>query len=602
MSEQITEKDHTINENYRQKPKVAVYVCHCGGNISDIIDVKKVAEELSKYPNVAISREYAFMCSSTGQDYIVEDIRNNGINRVVIAACSPALHELTFRGALSRAGLNPYLYEHVNIREQASWVHKNDKEGATLKAISLTKAGVEKILRQDPLNSIRVEAVRGVAIIGGGIAGMRSALSCADNGLDVSIMEKSGSLGGNLNRKGKVYPSGKEAFEIANELSKKVLSNPKIKVYLNSEISFIGGYVGNFQLNVKKSDGKFEKVKAGAIIMATGFSHYKPQKGEYGFGLADRVVTLPEFENLLENSGEKALEISGKKVSSVAFMHCVGSRQIDGIDAPGKNGKVNEYCSRICCGSIISSANRLKEKFPEISVFDIYTDMRTYGMEHEKYYKKASENDIIFFRRPLEERPKVEIGVEKVNIKTKDVLTMNEEMEIEADLLVLGTGMEPNDISDLVEYLKLPRSSDGFLQEVHPKLRPVEVANNGIFLAGTAQGPMDIKETLQAANTASVKAAALLSSPDIPLDPFVAVVDEDKCTGCGLCPKECSYEGALIMIEKDVKGKKKKVASVNPALCKGCGACAAVCEPRAINVAGWTLDQFDAMVEAIAKE
>ncbi len=602
MSENLTEKEHTVNENYRQKPRVAVYVCHCGGNISDVIDVKRVAQELSKYPNVAVSREYAFMCSSTGQDYIVDDIRNNGINRVVVAACSPALHELTFRGALSRAGLNPYLYEHVNIREQSSWVHKNDKEGATVKAIALIKAGVEKILRQDPLNSIRVEAVHAAAVIGGGIAGMRAALSCADNGLEAVIIEKSDSLGGNLNRKGKVYPSNRQAFEVAGELSKKVLSNPNIKVYLNSEISFVGGYVGNFQVNGKKSDGKFEKVKAGAIIMATGFDHYKPQKGEYGAGLSDMVITLPQFESVFEDLDGKKFIFGGREISSVAFMHCVGSRQIDGLDKPGKNGKVNDYCSRICCTAAISAANRLKEKFPETAIYDIYTDMRTYGMEHEEYYKSASENDIIFFRRPLEERPQVEIKEGKIHIKTRDILTMNEEMEIETDLLVLSTGLMPRDISDLVEYMKLPKSADGFLQEVHPKLRPVECANNGIFLAGTVQGPMDIRETLQAANTAAVKAAALLSAPDIPLDPFVAVVDEDKCTGCGLCPAECSYEGALVMTEKDVKGKKKKVACVNPALCKGCGACAAVCQPRAINVAGWTLDQFDAMVEAIAKE
>lgn len=602
MADQLTEKEHTLNENYRQKPKVAVYVCHCGGNISDVVDVKRVAEELSKYHDVAISREYAFMCSSTGQDYIVEDIQKNGINRVVIAACSPSLHETTFRNALVRAGLNPYLYEHVNIREQVSWVHKNDKEGATLKAIALVKAGVEKVLRQDPLNSIRVNAIHSVAIIGGGIAGMRAALSCAENGLKVSLIEKSEFLGGNLRKKGKVYPDGKDAFKIAEEFSKKVLANPNIKAYLKSEITFISGYVGNFQINVKKSDGEFEKVKAGAIIVATGFKNYTPYKGEYGFGLTDRVMTISEFEKFLEESSESKLKISGKEIKNITFLHCVGSRQIDGLDKPNKKGKVNEYCSRICCTTILNLANRLKEKFPDVNVSSIYTDIRTYGMEQEKIYKKASENDVIFFRRPLDERPVVEVKNDTLTIKTKDVLTLGEEVEIETDLLVLGTGLEPENIDDIVEYLKLPRSSDGFLQEVHPKLRPVEVANNGIFIAGTSIAPMDIKETLQSANTAAMKAAALLSTPDIPLDPFVAVVDEDKCTGCGLCPKECSYQGALVMMEKDVKGKKKMVAVVNPALCKGCGACVAVCQPRAINVAGWTLDQFEAMVEAIARE
>jgi len=602
MTEKISEKEHTTNENYRQKPKVAVYVCHCGGNISDVVDVKRVATELSKYPDVAIAREYAFMCSSTGQDMIIEDIQKNGINRVVIAACSPALHELTFRGALQRAGLNPFLYEHVNIREQASWVHKNDKEGATLKAIALAKAGVEKIKRQDPLNSIRVEAIHSVAIIGGGVSGMRAAITSAENGLGVYLIEKGKDLGGRLNRVGDVYPTEEKAIEIAEKFKKKVLSNDKVKVFTEAEITFVSGYVGNFQLNLKKSDGNFEKIKAGAIIIATGFDNYKPYEGEYGYGLNKFVLTMPEFIEALEKAQGPDFIYNDKKINSVTFINCVGSRQIDGIDKPGKNGKVNDYCSRVCCSVAMHQINNLKKKFPYIDVFDIYTDMRTYGMEHESYYKNASKNDVIFFRRPLEERPTVEFEGEKIKIKTKDVLTWNEDLEIDSDMVVLVTGMIPNDISDLVEYMKLPRSAEGFLQEVHPKLRPVEVANNGIFIAGTAQAPMDIIEIIQSSNTATAKAAALLSEPDIPLDPFVAVVDEDKCTGCGLCPKECSYEGALTMIEKEVNGKKKKVAYVNGALCKGCGACVAVCEPRAINVNGWRLDQFEAMVDAIAKE
>lgn len=601
MTENINEKDHTINEKYRQKPKVAVYVCHCGGNISDVVDVKKVAEELSKYHDVAISREYAFMCSSTGQNLIEEDIIKNGINRVVVAACTPQLHELTFRGALSRAGLNPYLYEHVNIREQVSWVHKNDKEGATEKAIALVKAGVEKILRQDPLNAIRVEATHRVAVIGGGISGMRAALSSAENGLEVVLIEKTDKLGGNLDRDGYIYPDNKKAREVVENFKKEINSNSKIKVYLNAEVTFVSGYVGNFQINVKKSDGEYEKVKAGAIIMATGFKHYTPFEGEYGWGQSKHILTLPQFIELLEKSDGSNFIYEGKEIKSIGFIHCVGSRQIDGIDKPQKDGKVNEYCSRICCTNAIYTMNKLKEKYPDINVYSIYTDIRTYGMT-ETYYENASRDDVIFFRRPLEERPEVKVNETGITVKTRDVLTFNEEVEMDVDMLVLVTGMMPSDIDDLVEYMKLPRSTNRFLQEVHPKLRPVEVANDGIFIAGTAQGPMDVVESIQAANTAAMKAAILLSKPDIPLDPYVAVVDEDKCTGCGLCPKECSYEGALTMIEKEVNGKKKKVAQVNAALCKGCGACVAVCEPRAIKLQGWDLEQFEAMVEAIAKE
>lgn len=602
MNEKITETQHTTNEIYRQKPKVAVYVCHCGGNISDVVDVQRVVKELEKYPNVAISRDYAFMCSSQGQSLIEDDIKKSGINRVVIAACMPALHELTFRNALIRAGLNPYLYEHVNIREQVSWVHKHDKEGATLKAITLIKAAVEKIIRQQPLDAIRINSIKSVCVIGGGISGMSSAIEAAESGLDVFLIEKEKQLGGKLNKLPYLYPNSQSGSDIVLELSQKIYSNPKIKVFTSAEVTFISGYIGNFQINVKKSDGSYEKIKVGTIIIASGFEHYLPHEGEYGYGLSKYVVRLPEFIDFIEKAQGDKLIYEGKEIKNIAFIHCVGSRQIDGIDKPQSDGKVNEYCSRVCCTSGLFSINKLKSKFPYINVFDIYVDIRTYSMYGEKIYEEASKNDVIFFRRPFEERPQIILDNDKITIKTKDILSWGEEVEIDIDMIVLLTGMMPSDISVIVDSLKLPKSTNRFLQEVHPKLRPVELANDGIFVAGTALGPADIVESVQSAKTASVKSVILLSKPDIPLDPYVAVVDEEKCTGCELCPKECSYEGALTMIEKNVNGKNKKVAHVNPALCKGCGACVAVCKPRAIDLSGWGLSQIEAMVDAIAKE
>ncbi len=582
--------------------KIAVYICHCGGNISDVIDVKRVSQELATYPNVVIGKEYAFMCSSTGQDMVIEDIVKSGINRVVIAACSPALHEATFRGALKRAGINQYLYEHVNIREQASWVHKKDKEGATLKAIALVKAAVEKMARQDELNTIKVPTTQRVAIIGGGIAGMRAAISSAAAGLDVVLIEKQSHLGGKLKRSSAIYPTNETAASVVETLEGLIELNAKIKVFCNAKISSISGFAGNFQINFEFDEAKTEKVEAGVIIIATGFDHYKPYEGEYAYGLSNRVVTLPVFIDIMGTSAEKKLIYDGKTINRIVFVHCVGSRQIDGIDNAQDNGKVNDYCSRVCCSSALFTINKLKDKYPDVDVMDIYSDMRSYGMEHETYYENASKKDILFLRRPLEERPTITpLPDGTFSVKTVDVLTWNEELELIADMIVLVTGMIPNEITDLLEYMKIPRSSDGFIQEVHPKLRPVESANKGIYIAGTALGPMDIIETLQASNTASSKAVALLSQPEIHMDPFVAVVEEDKCSGCGLCPQECSYEGALCMRETDVNGNVKMVASVNQALCVGCGACVAVCPTRAINVAGWTLDQFDAMVEAIAK-
>lgn len=593
-----TRSEESSKDSYRQEPKVGVYICHCGGNISDIIDVKAVAEALSKYPGVAVAREYPFMCSSNGQDLISEDIRTLGINRTVVAACSPSLHELTFRGVLQRAGVNPYLHEHINIREQASWVHKADKPGATAKAIKLAQTGVEKVRRADPLNAIRVAAEQRVAVIGGGAAGMRAALSAAGKGLEAVILEKSPRLGGKLLELGKIYPSGEEGAAVAKKLEDLVRAESRITVHTGADIDFVSGFVGNFKLNFKKADGKSEQVKAGAIIMATGYEHYKPQRGEFGYGEDSNVLTLPEFISLVKNSPAGRLEYGGKEIKSLALIHCVGSRQAEGVHKPQADGKVNDYCSRVCCTAALSTANQVKEKYPGLRVYDFYRDIRTYGMQHEEYYDKASRDGVLFFRHTETDQPSVTTDRTGHTIKVKDVLTWNEELEIKADLIVLVTGMMPADISLIKSQMKLPSSADRFLQEVHPKLRPVELANDGVFAAGAAQYPMDVTETMSSAGTAAAKAAILLSEPDIPLEPFVAVVDAGKCTGCGLCPAECSYDGALTMGEKDGK----KVAVVNPALCKGCGACVAVCEPRAINVAGWTLEQFEAMVEAIAKE
>jgi heterodisulfide reductase subunit A len=591
-------KDDASRENYRQEPKVGVYVCHCGGNISDIIDVKAVAAALAKYPGVVVAREYAFMCSSNGQDLITRDIKELGVNRTVVAACSPSLHELTFRGVLQRAGVNPYLHEHINIREQASWVHKADHAGATAKAIKLAQAGVEKVLRKDALNAIRVAAEQRVAVIGGGVAGMRAALSAAGKGLEVVIIEKGPRLGGKLLELGKLYPSGEEASALLARFENLVLAEKKITVHTGAEIDFVSGFVGNFKVNFKKADGRSGQVKAGAIIMATGYQHYKPATGEFGYGEAPNVVTLSEFNALLKNSPAGRLEHAGREIKSLALIHCVGSRQVEGVHKPQPDGKINDYCSRVCCSAALYAANQVKEKYPGVQVYDVYRDIRTYGMQHETYYDKASKDGVLFFRHNEADQPSVTSDRTGHTVKVKDVLTWGEELELKADLIVLVTGMMPADISLIKSQIKLPSSADRFLQEVHLKLRPVELANSGIFVAGTAQSPMDIPESLASAGTAAAKAAILLAEPDIPLEPFVAVVDEKKCTGCGLCPAECSYDGALTMGEHNGK----KVAVVNPALCKGCGACVAVCPVRAINVAGWTLDQFDAMVEAIAKE
>lgn len=571
----------------KEEVKVGVYVCHCGGNISDVVDVKKVAAELGKHPQVAMSKEFAFMCSDAGQKLVIEDIKSGKINRVVVAACSPALHELTFRKALQRADLNPYLYEHVNVREQVSWVHKGDHDAATRKATSLTRAGVEKIIRQDRLESIHVGAAKRVLVIGGGPAGLKAALDSVARGLKVTLVEKGSRLGGHLHELDTVYPQGQKASDLLEMLLSAVRANPLITVVLGAEVKKWDGFVGNFKAVLSTGD----EINAGAVIMATGYDHVKPHDGEYAFGKDPRVTTLPALIEQMKTTGDQPLAWAGKPVKTVAFIHCVGSRQTEGVHAPQEDGKVNDYCSRVCCTAALHTINVLKERQADLTVYDLYRDIRTYGRGHEAIYEQASKNGVLFFRFNEDAQPEIR----EKTVVVKDVLTWNQEVELPADLVVLVTGVKPGAVAELTAMMKLPVGSDRFLQEAHPKLRPVEVANNGFFLAGNCQAPMDLVESAAAAGAAASKVAAVLSKDFITLDPYVARVDADKCTGCEACLPECAYTGALFM-----NGSKK--AEVNAALCKGCGACVAVCEPRALDLAGWSLDQMEAMVDAMAAE
>ncbi len=591
--------------------RVGVYVCHCGGNISDIIDTKAVAAELAAHPNVAVSNDYMFMCSDPGQALIIDDIKANHINRVVVAACSPTLHELTFRKALQRAGLNPYLFEHVNIREQASWVHKGDHEGATRKAVRLVAAGVEKVVRQDELFPIKVGVEPHVVVVGGGVAGMSAAAALAGRGLGVTLVEKASALGGRVADLDRVYPTEESGADLVQNLTRQVQCHPKVAVRLGSEVVGLDGHVGKFTVTVRATAAAAQDpdhvVRAGAVVIATGFDHYRPAQGEHGFGQSPAVVTLPDFQSALRQcpASQSGLAYQGKPVRSIAFIHCVGSRQIDGVHPPQPDGKVNDYCSRTCCAATLHTIRQVQARFPDVNVYDLHKDIRTYGRGHEAIYEEASRAGALFLRFPDEEPPTFAASKDAKCagvVTTRDILTWGEELEIPVDLVVLATGMVPRDIASLIDLRKLPVGTDRFLQEVHPKLRPVEMGVAGILLAGACQGPMDINEACTAAQTAAVKAAILLANPTIELDPFVAVVDPQRCDGCEKCLAECEYKGALTMADAVEAGATVRRAVVNPAMCVGCGACAAVCPPRAINVAGWTLDQFDAMVDAIVAE
>jgi heterodisulfide reductase subunit A len=623
--------------------KVGVYVCYCGGNISDAVDVEKVCEQARKVPGVVVARSNMFMCSDPGQEMIIEDLKSGLVDKVVVASCSPSLHESTFRQTLVRAGVNPYVYEHANLREQVSWVHHGPE--ATEKATRLVAAAAAKAEGLTSLEPIRVEVQRQALVIGGGVAGLKSALELAERGLGVVLMEKSPFLGGQVAQLDRLAPLGETAAEVVSELADAVLAHPAIMVYTCAEVEAFEGYIGNFKLKavrrppegaafadrlermsqsgrrlgdyvpfvgvmpavIPESQEELE-LDAGVIVLATGFRPYRPRQGEYGYQEFPEVVTLPEFIRLLTEaqSSGGTLTLNGRPIRNLAMIHCVGSRQIPGIHEENEGGYLNEYCSRTCCSATIYAANLIRDNYPQTRVFDFYRDIRTYGRGQEELYTQAAKNQVTFFRFEAGEEPQVLKNPyptgQPLLVQVRDVLTFGEELEVPVDLVVLAVGQEPNNISDLVEKMKIPVGADRFLQEVHPKLRPVEVSVSGIYLAGTCQAPFDVGETCAAAAAAAVKGAAILTRGYVELDPFVAEVDLSKCTGTGACVKACLAEGALTMVEQVVSGQTVQRARVNPALCLGCGACVAVCPENAINVQGWTLKQYEAMVDMIVSD
>jgi heterodisulfide reductase subunit A len=622
--------------------KIGVYLCYCGGNISDHVDVEAVRDRAEKIPGVSVARTNMFMCSDPGQELIMKDLRDGTVDRVVVASCAPSLHEMTFRSAISRAGKNPYIYEHANIREQVSWVHHGEK--ATDKATLLVSAATAKAGLLKPLEPIRMDARRHATVIGGGVAGLRAAKDLADRGIDVALIEKSPFLGGQAAQLDRIAPTGDRAADLISDLADQVLKDPSITVHTCARVEKFEGYVGNFKLDVKKqppgtdaqkilgplklseknpgafipfaglypssppdTDETFS-VETGVIVLATGFKSYTPYHGEYGYGEFKEVITLPELIRILANNHTKDryLKIGGRTIRHLAVIHCVGSRKIPGVHPEDESGNLNEYCSRTCCSATLNAANIIRETYPETRVFQFYRDIRTYGRGQEELYEQASRNKVIFFRFEAQDSPEVLKSRDSdefpLRIKVKDTLTFGEEIEAPVDLVVLATGMEANDVSELVEMMKIPVGADRFLLEIHPKLRPVEVSVAGIMLAGTCQAPMDVGEACTGAAAGAVKASALLGRGYVELDPFVAEVDLDRCNGTGACVEACLNEGALNLVEMEMDGQKVQRAQVIPAFCTGCGACVAVCPENAIDVNGWTLKQYEAMVDRIVAD
>jgi heterodisulfide reductase subunit A len=549
-----------------EEPRVGVFVCHCGSNIAGVIDVKRVVEHALTLPDVVYVSDQMFSCAGNTQREIEEAIKAEGITRVVIAACSPKTHESIFRGVLARSGLNPFLLEMSNIRNMDSWVHKFDKEAATIKAMDMVAMAVEKARLLVPLEITELPLTQSVLVVGGGIAGMTAAISLIRQGFETHLVERSSSLGGMLKQLDDISPSGIKARDLLKVKTREVLDSG-VQLHLGVQVETIGGVVGDF--HARLTDGT--ELDVGAVILATGSEPYKPT--EFDYGEDPRVITNLELDRLVEQGRVDA--------ERVTFIACVGSRQ-------GRMG-----CSRYCCTSMIAQAQRLRQMGKKVRV--LYKDIRSYSRQAEECYEEAMRAGVQFFRYDTGATPQEAITFIDGHVEVFDSL-LGAKVRIPTDLLVLVVGLSPTD-NHLADQLKLSRSEDGFLMELHPKLGPAETASQGIYLAGTVQGAKDVRESVAQALAAAGKAGALLSRGVIEKEPLTAQVNEELCTGCMRCVKVCPY-GAIEQIGPVKEGKVR----ILEAACMGCGTCAAECNFDAIEMPYFTKNQILAQIDAALME
>jgi len=546
--------------NEKDKPRIGVFVCHCGVNIGSIVNVPEVVECAKTLPNVSYAEENLYTCSSEGLSKIKEAIKKHQLNRIVVASCTPRTHEPLFRSACEEAGLNKYLFHMANIREHCSWVHAKEPKKATEKAKETVRMAVAKAALLEPQAEPEIDVQGSAVVIGGGVSGMTAALSLANQQFKVYLIEKEKELGGKLKELYKLHPNDKPSSEILDEYVQSVRSNPNIKVYTSSTVKHIEGFIGNFEASINH-EGKEQKLNAGTIIVATGADIFKP-RGMYCYGENKNVITQLELEKLMK---ENKLE----KPKNVVMIQCVGARE-------EKEGGRN-YCSRICCAVAVKNALQIKELFPEAEISILYRDMQTYGKEFEEQYQKARGNFVQFIRYDFENPPEVCTRPDGgLSVKVHDIL-VNATLELDADLVVLSTPLvQWEDAKELSKLLKVPLGADGFFFEAHVKLRPVDFATDGIFVCGTAHSPKTIAESIAQAYAAASRAGIPMALGRVRTEAITAFVDEDLCTSCGTCVKLCPYNA----IRKDDQG----IARVNDVLCKGCGVCAASCPEKAISM------------------
>jgi heterodisulfide reductase subunit A len=567
--------------------RIGVFVCHCGVNIAGTVDVKGVAAAASGFPGVAHAEDYVYMCSEPGQKLIRENAAAKGLEGIVVACCSPTMHETTFRKAAEASGMNPYLCEIANIREQCAWVHQGDKVAATAKAIQIVAATVGKLATDEPLAVGSLPAEKRILVIGGGVAGMSAALSVAQGGFEAVLVEREEELGGRAKDLSVSFPELLPAKALVAPLIARCKEHPLVTVLRGATVESVKGYVGNFEVEIGGPGGP-RGFRCGAIVVATGSATYpRASLGEYGAGEVPDVVDLMAVERMLDPEGPTGGRIlrpsDGKVPRSVVFVSCAGSRDPD---------RHMPYCSRICCMAIAKQAMLFRRQVPLGQPYVFYMDVRSDQKGCEEFVAQAQEEGVVYLRGRVA-RVFRENG--KVRVVGADTLTGNA-VEIAADLVVLATATVPDPGAlDLAGRLHATADRHGFFTEAHIKLYPVESSTRGVLLAGTCQGPKDMGDSVAQALAAASKAMALLSTGSLPQDPLVATVDAEICSGCRVCVPACPYDARAY---DPLLG----VCTVNAALCQGCGACAGACPNKACILRNTTASQVLAMIDVFAGE
>ncbi len=556
-----------------ERPRIGVFVCKCGSNIAGTVDVESVRDYAATLPYVEYCTDSLYTCSQDTQDSMSQLIKEHNLNRIVVAACTPKTHEPLFQETLINAGLNKYLFEMTNIRNHASWVHKDSPELATEKSKDLVRMAVSKVGLMEPLKEAELTVNQTAMVIGGGIAGITSAKNLADQGYEVHLIEKDSKLGGQANNLYKTYQE-EDIQEGLSELVTSVETNERVHLHLDTTLDDVEGFVGNFKSTLT-ANGKNETIDHGVAVIATGATGLKPK--EYCYGEDPRILTSLELDRKFIDK-----DASIKEANAAVFIQCVGSRDND-----------RPYCSRVCCTHSIDNALELKTLNPEMDVYILYRDIRTYG-EREYKYQKAREAGVIFIRYSLDNKPVVSIGEEHLSVTVTDHV-LGVPLEIETDLLTLATAIVPNKDETLANFFKVPLNEDGFFVERHAKLGPSEFATDGVFLCGLAHYPKPVDEAIAHGQAAASRAVTLLARETVKMSGNVANVDPMACSSCGVCVSICPYSAPSFALE----GRFAGTAEINPVLCKGCGLCVASCRSGALHLKGFDTNQIFAQIFAL---